>query len=191
MPAGVCPRYVSIRLASLDVSLDTTHVDIRTGVLVCKWVGGRDFGARSPASTPRLVSNQPLRGDCGGCGGWVLRRHAPPRSPIGIGDDGCGRVDGWEGRPAGDGGDERGCGMDVSDPSASLGMTFGEAGMAFGQERRMRGVFGGGFGVMWVGVVEDRFGVAAPGPLGTGLRRHDVGEGLPGLFFLGVVYTAN
>ena len=52
MPAGVCPRCVSIRLASLDVSLDTTHVDIRTGVLVCKGVGGTDVCGRGPRLTP-------------------------------------------------------------------------------------------------------------------------------------------
>ena len=52
MPAGVCPPLRSIRLASLDVSLDTTHVDIRTGVLVCKEVGGRDFGVGALHLTP-------------------------------------------------------------------------------------------------------------------------------------------
>ena len=44
MSAEVCPRCAAIRLASLDVALDTTYIDIRTAVLVCKGVDGTDGG---------------------------------------------------------------------------------------------------------------------------------------------------
>ena len=55
MSAEVCPRCVSIRLASLYVALDTTHVYIRTRVLACEGVDGTVAMRVTVHHIPRLV----------------------------------------------------------------------------------------------------------------------------------------
>lgn len=64
MPTGVVLRYVPIRLASMNIALDTTQCGIRTGVRLCKWVGGR--GASEVDVWPSIPGCS-LQDPCGTC----------------------------------------------------------------------------------------------------------------------------